>query len=202
MLSFMCAGVPSIFGTHAVLKALGFEGVALESFRYRGDGWPGMAKAISKDGRSATMDYNSSWGNILNRHLQFRCKICPDGTGEFADLVCADAWYGKDGYPDFTEREGRSLILVRTAKGKALLESALAASAISVDSLAVDEIAAMQPYQVARKQQVSARLMGTWLRKFTVPKYRRLGLVAAMRTGKLSIWLRTIAGTYKRAHGE
>src|SRR3712207_7050821 len=38
-----------------------------------------------------------------------RCKICPDGTGEFADIVCADAWYGKDGYPDFAEREGRSL---------------------------------------------------------------------------------------------
>jgi coenzyme F420 hydrogenase subunit beta len=46
----------------------------------------------------------NAWGEELSNHLQFRCKICPGGTGEFADVVCAGAWYGKDGYPDFTER--------------------------------------------------------------------------------------------------
>jgi coenzyme F420 hydrogenase subunit beta len=37
------------------------------------------------------MSYADSWGGILSRHVQFRCKICPDGTGGFADVVCADA---------------------------------------------------------------------------------------------------------------
>ena len=81
LLSFMCAGVPSIKGTHEILKALGVDAVGLKSFRYRGDGWPGMARAVGADGRVAEMDYSKSWGTILNRHLQFRCKICPDGTG-------------------------------------------------------------------------------------------------------------------------
>lgn len=101
MISFMCAGIPSLNGTHELLAKLGADRQQLKSFRYRGDGWPGMARAVQHDGQVFETDYNSSWGTVLNRHLQFRCKICPDGTGEFADIVCADAWYGKDGYPDF-----------------------------------------------------------------------------------------------------
>lgn len=51
------------------------------------------------------MSYNESWGNILGKYLQKRCKICPDGIGEFADIVCADAWHGdKSGYPNFEEK--------------------------------------------------------------------------------------------------
>ena len=51
-----------------------------------------------------TMSYHNSWGKILSRHVQHRCKICADGTGNPADLVCADAWHADDeGYPLFEE---------------------------------------------------------------------------------------------------
>ena len=117
IVSFMCAGTPSLQGTEQVLDKLEVERKDVTAFRYRGDGWPGLTKATLKNGDERTMTYNDSWGKVLNRHLQTRCKICPDGIGEFADIVCADGWEGDEkGYPSFEEREGNSLILVRTAK--------------------------------------------------------------------------------------
>ena len=88
LLSFMCAGVPSIVGTYELLDELGADSSSLKSFRYRGAGWPGKTRSVELSGRVSEMDYSKSWGTILNRHLQFRCKICPDGTGEFADVIC------------------------------------------------------------------------------------------------------------------
>lgn len=202
MLSFMCAGVPSLAGTHALLDKLGADRQQLQSFRYRGDGWPGMARAVQRDGQVFETDYNSSWGTVLNRFLQFRCKICPDGTGEFADIVCADAWYGKDGYPDFAERDGRSLILSRTAAGEQLVARALAAGVLAAEDLPVQEIARMQPYQVNRKQMVLGRVMATWLARRQAPRYRRLALLKNALTAPKIEWLRNAWGTLRRAKGE
>ena len=202
MFSFMCAGVPSIKGTHEVIKQLGADIEKVISFRYRGDGWPGMAKAVEDDGKSYEMDYTTSWGTVLNKYLQFRCKICPDGTGEFADIVCADAWYGADGYPDFTERDGRTLILARTAVGQLLLDSTCAANNISITPISVDEIKKMQPYQVERKQMVLGRILATRLAYGTAPIYRNLRLIrASLQTSGLT-WLRSAWGTFKRTRKE
>lgn len=202
LISFMCAGIPSQQGTLEMLARMGVGKRHVVSLRYRGDGWPGKAKAVLEDGTNTEMDYNTSWGTILNRHLQFRCKICPDGTGEFADVVCADAWYGKDGYPDFTEREGRSLILSRTPAGEKLVMDAMAAGAISAEGLPVTEIARMQPYQLNRKQMVLGRLIATRLRLGAAPVYRGMGLLKASLTASPLAWLRSAWGTYKRAKGE
>lgn len=202
MLSFMCAGVPSIKGTHEVIRKLSSSPEKVVSFRYRGDGWPGMTRAVQADGQVFEMDYNSSWGTILNKHLQFRCKICPDGTGEFADVVCADAWYGKDGYPDFTERDGRSLLLARTAAGEALVREVMQQAVIVASDLDVDEIAKMQPYQVDRKRMVLGRVIATRLARGIAPRYSRLGLVQASLKAKPIIWLKSAWGTWRRAKGE
>lgn len=197
-LAFFCAGVPSREGSLAVLKQLGVNYDELAKFQYRGDGWPGLARAERHDGEQFTMDYNSSWGTILNKHLQFRCKICPDGTGEFADIACADAWYGKDGYPDFEERAGRSLIVARTQEGLDLLNQAIAAGAIKTESLPVDEIAKMQPYQVNRKSNALARAAALWTVRRIGPRYRRLGLIPLFLSTPKVEQLRNLWGTLKR----
>lgn len=202
MLSFMCAGVPSRIGTIAVVRELQMEPNEVTAFRYRGDGWPGKAKATNSRGEVAEMDYATSWGTILNRHLQFRCKICPDGTGEFADVVCADAWYGDNGYPSFEERDGRSLVLSRSLKGQELLAAAERDGAVKLTNLDVGEIAKMQPYQVMRKQVVLGRLAATKLALGTAPKYKNMGLIRASLTARPTMWLRNAIGTFKRAKGE
>ena len=159
MLSFFCAGTPSQAGTDRILAHLGADKARLASFRYRGDGWPGYATATEDDGRVMRMSYAASWGNILSKEVQFRCKICPDAVGGVADVACADAWYGDaSGYPSFDEAEGRSLIMVRSQAGAALLEAATTAGAIETKSLATTEIIKMQPHQGRRKRLVASRL--------------------------------------------
>lgn len=196
--SFMCAGVPSISGTREVLAALGTRSEDVVSFQYRGNGWPGYATAVTRDGQSLRMDYTRSWGEILGPRLQLRCKLCPDGTGEFADVVCADAWYGKDGYPDFEERDGRSLIVSRTPKGEAALLAAVAAGAVAIEPGDVEDIAEMQPYQLVRKRVVLGRWLAAGLRTGVWPRFRGLHLRAALRRGGWLQASRNAWGTFKR----
>lgn len=198
-LSFMCAGVPSIKGTHAVIEHLGVGLADVVQFRYRGNGWPGLATAQTMDGESRSMTYDESWGRILNRHLQFRCKICVDGTGEFADVTCADAWYGTaDGYPDFEERQGRSLMLSRTEKGEALINAALAARYLEVETLPVPEIEKMQPYQAARKRMVLSRILALKLFGRRAPRYDVSLLWRLARGAGLMANLRSFLGMARR----
>lgn len=198
VISFMCAGVPSFQGTEELLNALGTKSGEVVQFDYRGNGWPGFATATTRDGKRLQMDYNRSWGGILGRHLQLRCKLCPDGTGEFADVVCADAWYGKDGYPDFAEREGRSLIVSRTPLGKSLVAGAVARGRLVVESCRIDDVGLMQPYQLARKRVVVGRLMALVLRRGLWPRFEGLRLWAnAWNGGGLPV-LRNLWGTFRR----
>ncbi len=173
LLSFFCAGVPSVHGTEALLHRKGLEADGLHSLRYRGNGWPGRMTALMRDGRTASWSYAESWGGELHRHLQFRCKVCADGTGEHADLVVADAWATEDGYPDFEEREGISALIVRTRKGRELFESAVSSGALEIAPLSPDELAMMQPYQVDRKRTLIARLAALRLLGAMAPRYRR-----------------------------
>lgn len=198
-LSFFCAGVPSRNGTLEVLRALGVSYEDVKEFRYRGEGWPGLTRALRKDGTAETMDYNSSWGSILNRHLQMRCKICADGTGEFADIACADAWYGRDGYPDFAERPGRSLIVARTTVGADLLALLENDGVIATDPLDAGEIELMQPYQASRKRAALSRLMAMRLAGRQVPRHRGLHIYELARKGPLGFQLRSFLGTLRRA---
>jgi coenzyme F420 hydrogenase subunit beta len=194
MLSFFCAGVPSIAGTEILVRRLGLDPAALTRLRYRGRGWPGRMTAEAADGTSASMSYAESWGGELHRHLQFRCKICPDGTGEHADIVAADAWLTRDGYPDFEERDGISAVLGRTERGAALLKEAVAAGAIELGPLAASELMAMQPYQVRRKRVLVGRLAALRLLGQRAPRYRRLRLWRnALRGGRALV--RDFAGT-------
>jgi coenzyme F420 hydrogenase subunit beta len=198
LISFMCAGVPSIKGTHEVLAALGTKESEVKKFQYRGDGWPGFATATTNDGQHLKMDYNKSWGQILGKHLQLRCKLCPDGTGESADVVCADAWYGKDGYPDFEERDGRSMLLTRTKLGEACVQAAVQLGRIQVDALPVNDINVIQPYQLTRKQVVLGRLIGFSVMRRMWPRFHNLRLLSNTLSGGIVSALRNGWGTARR----
>jgi len=200
MLSFMCAGVPSLYGTEEVLKHFGAEPNQVASFKYRGDGWPGFTKAVMKDGTEYQMNYEESWGKILNRHLQLRCKICPDGTGEFADIVGADAWVGRDdGYPDFTEHEGMSLVIARTERGRKIFDSSVkSGTLIKEASLTINEIKKIQPYQANRKQTLFSRLVAMKIVMHKFPNYDWSSIVRAAIYGGMLIQLRSFLGMLLR----
>jgi coenzyme F420 hydrogenase subunit beta len=199
MLSFFCAGIPSRHATVAVLAALDTNPDDVKAFRYRGEGWPGLAQVTRRDGTTRSMDYNTSWGTILNRQIQFRCKLCPDGTGEFADISCADAWYGKDGYPDFEEREGRSLVVARTEAGVRLLSAIMQSGHLATSPLDIAEIADMQPFQAARKRSTFVRRLALLARGRLVPRYAGFRLVGLAIRDNWIRQARNFVGAWRRA---
>ena len=200
MLSFFCAGVPSETGAREVLAAIGAEPEMVARFRYRGQGWPGRATAILKDGSEQSMSYHDSWGGVLSKHVQHRCKICADGTGKAADIVCADAWESDAaGYPVFDEAEGISLIVSRTERGERIIESAVAASRIETTPFDVASLAAIQPGQRERRRALLARLLALRLTGQPIPRYRGLHLWGAARQNPLLRNLRNFLGMLRRA---
>ncbi|WP_255551719.1 Coenzyme F420 hydrogenase/dehydrogenase, beta subunit C-terminal domain [Erythrobacter crassostreae] len=200
MIAFMCAGVPSHHGTSQLLREMGVEDESdIKEFRYRGDGWPGYATAQMSGGSKLSMDYDTSWGSILNRHLQFRCKICPDGVGEFADIVCADGWYcDESGEPVFEESEGRSIVMTRTKRGEALVSRAIDEGHLIAEHVTVEEIANMQPYQARRKGLVLSRLAAMVVSGRRTPRFENLELAQNARLLGLIGNLRSMLGTLRR----
>lgn len=200
LFSFMCAGIPSRDGTLKVLDSLSVRPDQLVDFKYRGDGWPGLTKATLSDGEVRSMTYNESWGKILNRFLQPRCKVCVDGTGEFADIVCADAWHASEnGYPSFDEQDGRSLILVRTGAGKELLQEAISIGALDgVEDFPLSEIKTIQPYQHQRKASILSRKLALGLLGQKSPIYKGFSLDKAFFSIPLKLQIKFFVGTIIR----
>ncbi|PZN92116.1 MAG: hypothetical protein DCF31_17665, partial [Alphaproteobacteria bacterium] len=199
MLAFFCAGIPSAAGTGRILDKLGAKPEDVAAFRYRGDGWPGFATATLHDGSTRRMSYADSWGDILSKEVQFRCKICPDAVGNMADIACADAWYGDDrGYPSFAEQDGRSLVIARTAAGLALLDAARATAVVTTEPLAMAEIIRMQPSQARRKRQILSRLAAMAVARRPIPRYRGLQLWQAAALESPLAQARSFAGLLRR----
>ena len=145
------------------------------------------------------MSYHDSWGGILSKHVQQRCKICADGTGVAADIVCADAWESDAaGYPLFTEAPGVSLIVARTALGADLIAAARAAGRIETEAFDVARLSAIQPGQRERRRALLARLLALRLAGRPVPDYQGLHLWAAARQNPLMRNLKNFLGMLRR----
>ncbi|OSZ65375.1 hypothetical protein CAP39_12450 [Sphingomonas sp. IBVSS1] len=199
MLAFFCAGIPSDRAVGRILDHLSVKPDDVTGFRFRGDGWPGYATATLADGSTRRMTYNDSWGQILSKEIQFRCKICADAVGAAADVACADAWYGDDrGYPSFEETDGRSLVMARTPAGLAVLDAARAAGAVATEAVPVDHIIRMQPHQARRKRQVLSRLWAMRVAGRPVPRYLGLAVTEAARREPLLQQLKSFAGLLRR----
>ena len=195
-ISIFCAGTPSTSGTYALLDSLGVSCDQVENIRYRGCGWPGMTtvKVKGTDGETRQMTYEESWGNILSNYGQFRCRLCPDSTGEFADISCGDPWY-REIEPD---EPGRSLVLVRTERGRAILQRAMEARYVELERAQPEIVAASQKALLNRRRALFGRLLA--MRMMLVPTPRFSGFSLAWNWRRLT-WterLRSILGTFWR----
>ena len=147
------------------------------------------------------MSYNESWGTVLNKRLQFRCKICADGTGEFADLTCADAWESSEGgYPSFEEKKGISLVITRNYKGEQIYKEALDKGYLTSTNknYTSKDVLYMQPYQAKRKKNLLFRLLALKLFGKSTPKYNFfLLLKASLKENPLRL-IKNFLGMIKR----
>lgn len=159
-IAIFCAGTPSLEGTLEMLARMGIDKPEqLLSLRYRGNGWPGHATAVVRgvDGTEQTrqLTYTQSWGQVLQKHRQWRCHVCADHTGEFADIAVGDPWYR----PIAEGEPGDSLIVARTERGKRIIEAAIAGGYLVASPSSVDVLEASQPNLLRTRGAVWGRLL-------------------------------------------
>jgi len=179
IISIFCAGMPSFRATEKTWRQSGRVDEPI-SLKYRGDGWPGNFKATWKGGAEYKLSYNESWGKILGRDLCFRCKICPDGIGVLADISVGDSWSTYNGYPDFTEQDGRCFVMVRTKRGQQVLSATVENKYIIKKQLNIDKIREMQPYQFQRRKIVGWRILPVELFTIGILDFKGLGYIKQM----------------------
>lgn len=200
--SFFCAGQPSVNAQKKLLSELGCKSEnECTKLQYRGNGWPGYATAIDKDGKEYTMSYTDSWGKILGRDIRKICRFCLDGIGEFADIACGDAWYlDKDGKPDFSEADGRNIIIARTTEGEQLVHDALESGYIVAEDYVKDigDLKEIQQYQYERKATMGSMVLAMALLGKRAPAYNRKVLREYARKVSVKKWIKKCLGTMKR----
>ncbi len=193
-IAMFCAGTPSTNGTLEMIRRMGIaEPASVRSVRYRGNGWPGLAVAATADAEHA-MSYDEAWGDILQKHRPWRCHICPDHTGEFADIAVGDPWYREiaPGEP------GSSLILVRTERGRRILAAAQAAGVIVATPSDVSILAASQPNLARVRGAVWGRTAAMRALMIPTPRYRNVPTFPAWRQLGAREKLASIVGTLRR----
>ncbi|WP_256871612.1 Coenzyme F420 hydrogenase/dehydrogenase, beta subunit C-terminal domain [Paenarthrobacter nitroguajacolicus] len=197
-LSFFCAGTPSQLATDGLIEKMGGRADRIRSLRYRGDGWPGSFKFEDNSGDVSQVSYDDSWGKHLGRKLQWRCKVCVDGTGEFADIAVGDYWEtDAKGYPSFSDSEGNSIVIARTERGLAIVQEAVAAGVLGLAPANIDALMSIQPLQRIRRTTIIGRLTGRFLAGRQVPIYRGFALLG-LSARSLRQNARAAAGTFLR----
>ncbi len=195
-ISIFCAGTPSTKGTYEILKKLDVDPREVEEFRYRGCGWPGMTtvKLKSNNDQVRQMTYEQSWGDILSKYSQFRCRLCPDSTGEFADISCGDPWY-REIEPG---EAGRSLVLARTEKGRQIIREAVEAGYLELANVESSVVGKSQKSLLARRRQLWGRLLMMRIMRVPVPSYKGFSLFKCWLRLTVTEKFRSFAGTLKR----
>ncbi len=200
-LALVCGGFMPPPDMRAFLKKIGIDHREVTGLRYRGYGCPGPTRIETRDGRVIEKNYLDFWGEDESAwSLPFRCKVCPDGIGEAADLAASDTWPG--GGPTWegqADDPGTNAVLARTRAGLELLEAAERDGALVVER---DETARymdqVQPHQVAKKRAVWARHLGLRTVGRLAPETRRLRIADLAKGNGVPENLRTARGTRRR----
>ncbi|MDG1459313.1 MAG: Coenzyme F420 hydrogenase/dehydrogenase, beta subunit C-terminal domain [Pseudoprimorskyibacter sp.] len=201
-IAIFCAGAPNLNATDKLLDRLEVPIEAkLTDLRYRGEGWPGLMQAsyTMPDGSahdSLGIPYAEGWGRILQAERRWRCRICADHTGEFADISVGDPWHNP---PEGDLDDGQSLIIARTAKGERIIRAAIEAGVINTTPASRDVIARAQPNLLDTRGAVWGRRLAMRLTGLPVPNDKGLSTFRPWMTHlSLKAKLQSVAGALKR----
>jgi coenzyme F420 hydrogenase subunit beta len=142
---------------------------------------------------ASSLSYEESWSRLTS-HRPLRCNLCPDGLGRLADISCGDAWDQFSGNGD----PGRSLILVRTERGRRYLHAAASEGYITINPAGPARVVAAQRALLDRRRELFGRLAALKLLAVPAPSYRGFALFRAWAWTGPHRWVATLGGTLRR----
>ncbi len=173
-LSLQCGGGPEFIKSRDLVRSLGLHDEEVSLLRYRGYGNPGRTRIETRDGRAFELTYQEMWDDQSKWCSHSRCRICPDGIGESADIVVGDHWPGCD---PSGEDAGFNSVMIRTEKGLQLMAAAAEAGDLRiVREISLEEMSRHQPHQVTKKEEVWGRLAGLRAANHLIPNVEGLRL--------------------------
>jgi len=194
VMTFFCAGTPSTQGTLDLITSLKVDSREINTVRYRGEGWPGRFKVrYDQNAKEESLSYVESWGKLTG-YRSLRCNLCPDGLGRVADISCGDAWEKHTGDDD----PGRSLVIVRTQRGKQILHGAIAAGYVDLEPVGPTAVCEAQRNLLQRRKELFGRFLA--MRLFAVPRpfFPGFSLWHSWIRQPAQIKFRTVFGTIRR----
>jgi coenzyme F420 hydrogenase subunit beta len=195
VLTFFCAGTPSTEGTLNLLQSMKIAPQTVTRLNYRGEGWPGAFKVLGENGAvQGSLTYTDSWSKLTG-YRPLRCNLCPDGLGRVADISCGDAWHRFENDADC----GRSLILVRTERGKEILRRARAAGYIELAPVYAEAVMLAQASLLQRRRELYGRLLAMKLLFIPTPRFLNFSLLRSWLRLPLQRKAQTLIGTMRRA---
>jgi len=159
----VCGGFMPDESMTQTLQRLNIEREDVSAVRYRGRGCPGPTAITGKNNQRHEFDYIDFWGEDESMwSLPFRCKICPDGIGEAADIAVADTWPGGSPKRGVSDSDlGTNSFIIRTDSGMNLIEAAENDGYLSLKkAIDIEYLNRTQPHQVTKKKSAHARYLG------------------------------------------
>jgi len=198
-IAVFCAGTPTTRGTLEMLRVMGVgDPASVRSVRYRGNGWPGKATVVvdtPTGTESRELTYAQSWGDVLQKHRQWRCYLCVDHTGEFADISVGDPWYR----PVPAGAIGHSLVVARTERGLEIVRDAIKAGYLTLEPVNSGVLPASQAGLLTVRGLIWGRLATLRALGVPTPRYRGFPMFRFWLTrGTLKEKAQSVYGTVKR----
>ena len=155
-----CGHTVNFEGTEFLLEKLGVNKRDVARLFYRGNSWPDSLVVELKDGREVRVRFNRGWRaywNVFSPFFftPFRCLMCPDQFNELADVSVGDAWL-----QELRGRKaGESVVIVRTAVGRQIVEDARRDGFLSLIPVSLDKVKESQAFSLDfKKMQYAGRM--------------------------------------------
>lgn len=198
----VCGGIVPPGQMDKFLESRGTTRKKLKWFKYRGDGCPGDTEFETTAGVYGKASMYEPYGGVEENswQLPFRCKVCPDGPGEGADISAGDQW--ENDVPDWEfakTDKGSNAMIIRTAAGSELMEAAVKAGFLTIErEIGPRWYDTCQHHQVVKKMYTRARWDGLRAEGRVTPRSQglRLDLHASLNSRDTNEAQKT--GTQKR----
>ena len=165
-LGIFCGRTAQPRATEVAVRRAGIDPGELVSVSYRGPDWPGGLRLVTRSGAVHEFPYPDYMDRYVDAYTPPRCRLCPDGLAELADISVGDAWLER-----FFGSPGVSGLIARTEAGEQLLDN-LAPGWLTLTAATPEEVLASQePTHALKRRTLRGRL---WLRRLAgrpVPAY-------------------------------